>query len=126
MPRFLLDESVSPRIARYLAEAHGLDVLAFSSAAGHGTTDSELRAIARRLGRVLITRDSDFSSLTNPHGPPPPGILWLHPPPSLRTLEGEKRLLDRFFRFDAAHIDLDNSIVEITAFTSVVLYPKET
>ncbi|MCO5220233.1 MAG: DUF5615 family PIN-like protein [Thermomicrobiales bacterium] len=124
MPRFLLDENVSPRIAKHLTLVHGIDVVAFPKVARPGTSDADVKALARRLGRVLITLDSDFSALANLIGPTPPGIIWLHPPPSLRTLEGEKRMLDRFFESEAVDLDLENSIVEITAFASFILYPK--
>ena len=86
--------------------------------------DQDVRALARRLGRVLITLDSDFSALAELFGPTPPGIIWLHPPINLRTLEGEMQILDRFFENDARNIDLDNSIVEVTAQTFRLLYPK--
>lgn len=124
MPIFLLDENVSYKIAKHLTVAHGLDVLAFHQAAQFGTPDPDVRSIAKRLKRVLITLDSDFSSLANLIGPTPPGIVWLNPPPSLRTLEGEKRILDRFFTQDAPRIDLDHSIVELTEFSTVILYPN--
>jgi predicted nuclease of predicted toxin-antitoxin system len=124
VPKFLLDENVSPRIGKHLTNVHGLDVLIFRRAAKHGTPDEDVRAIARRLGRVLITLDSDFKNLVNLFGPTPPGIVWLHPSPELRTLKGEKQMLDRFFEQDAPKLDLDNSIVEVVDDASVVLYVK--
>jgi predicted nuclease of predicted toxin-antitoxin system len=124
VPSFLLDENISPRIGKHLALVHGLDVLAFHKVARYGIPDEDVRGIARQLGRVLITLDSDFKALANLFGPTPPGIIWLHPTTGLRTLEGEKQILDRFFEHDAARLDLDNSIVEVGDFESVILYTK--
>jgi predicted nuclease of predicted toxin-antitoxin system len=124
VPKFLLDENVSPRIAKHLTLVHGLDVLAFPKVARFGTPDPDVRDLAGRLGRVLITLDSDFSALAELFRPPPPGIIWLHPPVVMRTLGGEKQMLDRFFERDAPNIDLENSIVEVSELASQVLYPK--
>jgi predicted nuclease of predicted toxin-antitoxin system len=119
----MLDESVSHKIAKHLAAEHGLDVLAFHTVAKFGSPDFDVRATAKRLNRVLITLDSDFSALTNLFSPPPPGIVWIHPPRRKGKLKEEKQFLDRFFTQDAAGIDLDRSIVEVREFDSVILYP---
>lgn len=120
----MLDENLSPKIAKHLAREHGLDVLDFQSVASDGTSDPEVRTIAKRLNRVLITLDSDFSALANLIGPTPPGIIWMHPLRREGKLEAEKQMLDRFFRQDAGAIDLERSIVEVREFDSVILYPK--
>jgi predicted nuclease of predicted toxin-antitoxin system len=120
--RFLLDESVSEQIAIHLRSSHGLDVMPFHQFAKYGTDDSEIRELALQLDRVIITRDSDFAVFSGPIEPTPPGVIWIHPPRSLRTLTGEKRLLDRFFVTEASTYDLENSIIEIKAFTARLIY----
>lgn len=122
MVKFLVDENLSPRVAKYLMRAHQLDAVPLFFVGSEGTPDSNVRALARQLDRVIITLDRDFDELAKTRRPTPPGILWLNPPQSLRTVEGAIRLLDRFFLQDAQSIDLENSIVEIGVFTSTILH----
>jgi hypothetical protein len=42
----------------------------------------------------------------------------------MRTLRGEKQMLDRFFENDAPMIDLEDSIIEVGAWSSRILYPE--
>jgi predicted nuclease of predicted toxin-antitoxin system len=68
--KLLLDEHLSRSIARILRDA-GYDVL--SVVEDHrGTTDVDLLALAREEGRVLITRDRDFSRHIFLEGVAPP------------------------------------------------------
>jgi predicted nuclease of predicted toxin-antitoxin system len=92
--KFLLHENLSPRVAKHLARAYELDAIPLSFVAREGTADTSVRSLARRLERVIITLDRDFAELANTRHPTPPGILWLNPPQSLRTVEGAIRLLD--------------------------------
>jgi predicted nuclease of predicted toxin-antitoxin system len=119
---FLLDENLSPRIARHLAQAHGFDAISILRIGQEGSSDTEIRALARRLRRVIVTLDRDFVDPLAYKYQTPPGILWINPPRSLRTIPGEIRLLDRFFELDASTLDLDHMIVELTVFTSIVHY----
>ena len=74
--RLLADENVpSPSVA--LLRAEGVDVV--SVLEDHaGMTDSDVVALARRLGRVLVTLDSDIGTRIYRDGDrPPPGVLYL-------------------------------------------------
>jgi len=51
----IVDECVSPKIARYLEEM-GEEVIRFKS----GTEDNELRRVGHKTGAYIITRDKGF------------------------------------------------------------------
>jgi predicted nuclease of predicted toxin-antitoxin system len=59
--RFLADENVSRLVIESLRSA-GFDVRSVSTTRA-GASDDEVRAIADREGRILITEDRDFDEL---------------------------------------------------------------
>jgi predicted nuclease of predicted toxin-antitoxin system len=59
----LLDENIHPAVASGLV-ALGCDVVTVASRDAAGATDEEVLAIANAEGRVVVTHDSDFGTLT--------------------------------------------------------------
>ena len=68
--KFLLDQDVYATTVRFLRSLSH-DVLTASERGQATATDSHLLQMARRLGRILVTRDRDFGSKT------PSGIVTL-------------------------------------------------
>lgn len=60
--KFLLDQDVYATIARFL-ETLGHDVVPVARLGLSRASDEELLRVAQEQGRVLVTRDRDFSSL---------------------------------------------------------------
>ena len=63
--RFIADENIPFRIIEELRKA-GYDVLGVKDVAYAGIRNNELAEISIRLERVIITRDADFTRLTEP------------------------------------------------------------
>ncbi len=122
MAKFLLDENLSPRISKYLEERHGLDVVPLRELGRTGIPDQNVADLAWRHGRVLITRDKDFSDPAYLRSTNSPGVLWAHPIVTLRTVEGYKQILDRFFTHEAGTFDVEASVIEITEQASRLLF----
>ena len=86
MPRYYLDEHLSPVIAALCRERYGLDVLSTEAAGRKGRTDEEQLAFAASEGRCIVTQDRDdfieltfaFAASRRPHA----GVLIV--PTSLR------------------------------------------
>ncbi len=62
MPKFLIDESLSPKLARFL-EKTGYDVLAVRDIGLKGKSDEEIVAWIKKNKRVIITCDKDFGEI---------------------------------------------------------------
>jgi predicted nuclease of predicted toxin-antitoxin system len=62
MTRFIADENVPSGVIRRLRDA-GHDVVTVSEAASAGIRNYELAELSARIGRVLLTRDADFTAL---------------------------------------------------------------
>lgn len=112
MVKFLLDASLSPRVARFLNRELRLDVITLQGQQLGELTDPEVIALARKQGRVIITLDSDYSELflTSPN---PIGIIHLDLPNSLRYIPAINQTLADFFANHAPSIDLERSLVVI-------------
>ena len=62
MTRFMADENIPSRVIRRLRDA-GHAVVTVDEAASAGIRNYELAELSARIGRVLLTRDADFTSL---------------------------------------------------------------
>jgi len=89
VPRYYLDEHLSPVIAALCRERYGLDVLSTEAAGRKGRTDEEQLAFAASERRCIVTRDrDDFIELTfafAASGRPHAGVLVV--PASMPTDE---------------------------------------
>ena len=81
---FLLDVHVSTRIAQALVEA-GHDVLR-AALAYPTASDAELIRIAQNDDRIIVTEDSDFTTLIfTGASPPPPGLIFIRCEPEYQA-----------------------------------------
>jgi len=62
MTRFIADENVPSRVIRKLRDA-GHEIVTVSEAASAGIRNCELAELSARIGRVVLTRDADFTAL---------------------------------------------------------------
>lgn len=74
----LTDQNIHPDVVAFLA-AEGFDVVDIAQAGMIGATDAEILAHAASQGRIVLTHDADFGSLTIPQGLPFVGIVYLRP-----------------------------------------------
>jgi predicted nuclease of predicted toxin-antitoxin system len=74
--RFLVDMHISPLTVRDL-RARGLDVIRVSDVLEPRAPDSQILAIAREDGRIVVTQDLDFSSLLAIGGHAGPSVITL-------------------------------------------------
>lgn len=76
MLKFLIDTQLPPRLAAFLTE-QGYDAIHTTSFPdGHLLQDAEIRAIALREERIIMTKDSDFHDYYMVKGVPP-RLLYL-------------------------------------------------
>ncbi len=71
-----LDAHLSPRVARWISEVHGLDAEAVRDRGLRDADDEVIFREAKQAGAVLLTKDKDFSELVKRLGPPP-SVIWL-------------------------------------------------
>ncbi|MGH3446442.1 MAG: DUF5615 family PIN-like protein [Nocardioidaceae bacterium] len=72
--RFLLDECISARLVRPLADA-GHDIVHVSERDLAGCVDDEVLAVAREEERVLVSADTDFGELLARQGLALPSVV---------------------------------------------------
>lgn len=109
MSRFLLDANLSPRTASFLRNRFGFDVIHIRDVATGTIPDEEVVAVAEKLGRVVITYDTDFGEIHHFREHGNLGVIQLELKD--QTLESAHRVLDRFFRRQAEGIDFETSLV---------------
>jgi predicted nuclease of predicted toxin-antitoxin system len=108
---FLLDANLSPETAAFLRDTFGFDATdLISRGLGH-LRDVEVIALDKHEGRTTITFELDIQEIHRRGDLGAFGVilLRLHD----QTVESVNRVLDRFFRDDAAAIDLDRSLVVV-------------
>ena len=66
-----LDAQISPFIAVTLSEMLEMEVVHVRDLGLRDSEDSQIFFRARRLGAIVLTKDSDFVDLVNRTGPPP-------------------------------------------------------
>lgn len=114
MPPFLFDANLSPKLARHVAVTFGLDVLSLYDQQLERLPDEQVAALARRLGRVVVTLDEDFTRIFATRHGAGLGIVYLDLPNTHRSLRAIRGILEEFFRHHAASIDLEHSLVTVT------------
>lgn len=72
--RFLVDESVDPRLAAYLNE-QGHEAVLVLAEPGQGTGDLDVLAFAAASGRILLTNDQGFGELVFRRRFPHSGVI---------------------------------------------------
>ena len=77
--RFLIDESLQPRIVDALTDA-GHEAVHVVDLELLGASDDQVLAAALGDGRVLVTADTDFGSLLALSGDPFPSVILLRRP----------------------------------------------
>jgi predicted nuclease of predicted toxin-antitoxin system len=71
-----LDAQLSPAIATWISLQYGVSAIALRDVGLRDATDREIFFAARVADAVVMTKDSDFVSLLEKHGPPPK-VIWL-------------------------------------------------
>lgn len=122
MSRFLLDANLSPRTATSLRNSFGFDVVHIRDVRGGMIPDEEVVAVAKELGRVIITYDTDFGEIHHFREHGLLGVIQLE----LRdqTLESAHRSLDTFFRQQATEIDFESPLVVLEIDRVRVIRPQ--
>ncbi len=114
MTTFLLDANLSPKTARFLSSTFGFDVLSLQGSHLGELPDPAVIEMARSQGRVIITLDRDYVAAFMRPNPPRVGIIYLDLPNTHRYIPEINRILERFFRTQAATINLEQTLVTIT------------
>jgi predicted nuclease of predicted toxin-antitoxin system len=71
-----VDAQLSPAIASWLRDTHGLDAKAVRDLGLRDAEDRDIFDSAKAAKAAVLTKDSDFVDLVERFGPPPQ-ILWL-------------------------------------------------
>ena len=101
----LTDENIDPAVVQYLRQA-GFDVRDVVEDQLVGSTDRRLLSLAVNEGRVIITHDSDFGTLTIGQHAPAIGVVYLRPGhiDSQFTIESIEALLNQSLDLPASFI----------------------
>jgi predicted nuclease of predicted toxin-antitoxin system len=71
-----LDAQLSPAITTWISLQYGVTAIALRDVGLRDATDREIFFAARVADAVVMTKDRDFVSLLEKHGPPPK-VIWL-------------------------------------------------
>lgn len=74
----LADENIHPDVIQYLRE-QGYDVISVYEAGLVGNPDTAVLRAAHQSGRIVISHDSDFGTITLAQNEPFIGIVFLRP-----------------------------------------------
>lgn len=119
--RFLLDANLSPRIGRFLAKRHGLEIKSLLAEGLAEVDDQIVVGMAKDEDRVVVTLDRDFQTMFfKSSNWPEAGIVYLALPSRARKIANIRRILDDFFTRDAPSIDFERSLVVITDLDVIV------
>jgi predicted nuclease of predicted toxin-antitoxin system len=73
---FWIDAQLSPGLAPWLSERFGIQAFSASHLGYRDAADLTIFQAARRVGAIVMTKDSDFVHLLEQLGPPPQ-VLWI-------------------------------------------------
>lgn len=71
-----LDAHLSPALATWLSKTFGVDAVPIRNLNLRDAEDAVMFSAAKSSGAVVMTKDRDFLSLLERHGPPPQ-IIWV-------------------------------------------------
>ncbi len=71
-----IDAQLSPALAHWITETFGVEAVALRDIGLRDATDKQIWLAARQVNAVVMTKDSNFVTLLETHGPPPQ-ILWI-------------------------------------------------
>ena len=71
-----IDAQLSPGLARWLSDHHGVEAIPVRSLGLLDATDEAIFDAACNAGAVVMTKDRDFVQLLDRAGPPPQ-VLWI-------------------------------------------------
>lgn len=111
--RFLLDANLSPITREFPESTFNLDVTDLLSLSLGYLTDLDVVELARREGRIIVTLDLDFGEIYHQRAGGDLGVIIVRL--ADQTVESVNRVLERFFRTEAASIPLDRSLVVVEA-----------
>lgn len=122
MTPLLLDANLSPLSAHYLTSRFAFDVAHLRTLGLGELSDDEVVALARREGRTIVTFDLDFGDIYRRWERGRFGVILLRLDD--QTSSAVNRVLDRFFRLEAANIDLVTSLVVLDGKRTRVVGPR--
>jgi predicted nuclease of predicted toxin-antitoxin system len=73
-PRFLIDENLSPQLARHLRLRHGYDAVHVNEVGLQGARDDDVLARAVAEGRIVVTSNGDDFRRLGRRAPSHPGL----------------------------------------------------
>ena len=73
-PRFLIDENLSPLLARHLRTAHGVDALHVQELGLRGASDADILARAIADDRIIVTSNAEDFRRLGARTPARPGL----------------------------------------------------
>ena len=78
MPALVADMNISVKVVEFL-RSRDVDIISAFEEEWHLYEDADILAYAFRLGRFVLTHDSDFGHLAYYHNHPVIGIIYLRP-----------------------------------------------
>ena len=108
--RFLVDESLSQRVARLMRDA-GQDAVHVGDLDLLGAPDLDVMAAAKKTGRSVVSADTDFGELLAIGRHPGPSVILLRRAPHLPQEQAELLLA----ALDGLEADLDAGAVIVLA-----------
>jgi predicted nuclease of predicted toxin-antitoxin system len=107
----LIDAQLSPMLAGWISDTFGVASRPVRDLGLRDAEDLTIFQFARTLGTVVMTKDVDFVSLMERHGPPPQ-VLWMTC--GNTSNEHLKRLLNQHLRRALELLAAGEPLVEIS------------
>ena len=121
MTKLLLDANLSPETRRYLTKTFAFDVIDLITENQAKLSVEDVVNLARKGKRIVVTFDLDFGEIYHFREKGNLGIIILRIED--RTVESVNKMLYRFFREEAKHINLYKSLVVIEE-KGIRVYPS--
>ena len=105
-----VDAQLSPRIARWLTAQFDVRAMAVGELGLRDAADREIFETARAADAVVMTKDVDFVTLLERHGPPPK-VIWVTT--GNTSNQSLRRILANVFQEAMVRLDAGEPLVEI-------------